>query len=128
MQLPKLLIGFSILGMSIKNLLPVFIGLSGMFLCSCDKHKLLMAEREQVESEINRMQAETKLLDDKFLSLKVDASSARVILDRNNTELAHKNAALEQELSLLGKKCSDGEGVVKSLRPKLESYKSKFAR
>ena len=109
-------------------MLPVFICLSGVFLCSCDKHKLLIAEREQVESEINRMQAETKLLDDKFLSLKVDASSARVILDRNNTELTHKNAALEQELSLLSKKCSDGEGVVKSLQPKLESYKSKFVR
>lgn len=115
--------------MVIKKPLLLSICLSGvLFLCSCDKHKLLMAERFQVESEIKRLLDETKSLDDKFLSLKVNASTARVTMERHNAELVRNNAMLEQELASLSKKCAEGEEMVKTLRPQLDSYKAKFVR
>jgi len=101
---------------------------SVLFLCSCDKHKLLMAERDQVESETKRMLEETKSLDSKFFSLGNEASTASLTLQMNNRDLAYKNTLMEQELATLSKKCSEGEEMVKTLRPRLESYKAKFVR
>lgn len=101
---------------------------SVLFLCSCDKPKLLMAERDQVESEIKRLLDEAKSLDDKVLSSGVDASSIRFTLERHNSELVRNIVLLEQELASLSKKCSEGEEMVNSLRPRLESYKARFVR
>jgi chromosome segregation ATPase len=87
-----------------------------------------MAERVQVESEIKRLLAEAKSLDDKVLSSGVDASSIGFTLERHNSELVRRNVLLEQELASLSKKCSEGEELVKSLRPQLDAYKAKFVR
>lgn len=115
--------------MVIKKPLLLSICLSGvLFLCSCDKHKLLMAERDQVESEIKRLLDEAKALDGKFFSLGIDASTASMKLQMQNRDIAHKNSLLEQELASLSKKCTEGEEMVKSLRPRLESYKANFVR
>lgn len=115
--------------MAIKNPFLLSIFLSGvLFLCSCDKPKLLMAEREKIESEIRRLQLETKALDDKFLALGVNAANANLTLERNNSELMRTNVLLEQELVTLTKQCALGDDVVNTFRPKLESYKSRFSR
>ncbi len=101
---------------------------SVLFLCSCDKPKLLMAEKDQAESEIKRLLDEAKTLDGKFFSLGIDAATASMKLQMQNRDLAHKNTLLEQELATLSKKCTEGEEMVKSLLPRLESYKAKLAR
>lgn len=87
-----------------------------------------MAEKDQVESEIKRLLDEAKTLDGKFFSLGIDAATASMKLQMQNRDIAHKNTLLEQELATLSKKCSEGEEMVKSLLPRLESYKAKLAR
>lgn len=101
---------------------------SMLFLCSCDKPKLLMAEKDHVESEIKRLLDEAKTLDGKFFSLGIDAATASMKFEMQNRDLARRNTLLEQELTTLSKKCTEGEEMIKSLLPRLESYKAKLAR
>jgi len=115
--------------MVIKTPLLFSMGLSSvLFLCSCDKPKLLMAERDQVVADIKRLLEEAKALDGKFFSLGIDASTASMKLQMGNRDIAHKNTLLEQELATLSKKCTQGEEMVKSMLPRLESYKARIVR
>lgn len=107
----------------------LFTGLSCLLLlCSCDKPKLLLAERAQVEATLGKLQDEVKAMDASILSLGADPVTARLNLDRQSSELVKLSAAMEKELADLSRKCTEGEESVERLRARVDSYKASFLR
>ena len=111
-----------------KRLL-IFTGLSTLLLAtSCEKHNLLLKERQQIEADIKRGNDELQALDAKFAALGVDPFAAATTMERQHASWLVRISQQEQELAYLSKKCSDGEEGLKSLRPRIDSYKARFAR
>ncbi len=107
----------------------IITGLAGLLLASsCEKHDLLLKERADVEAAIKQVNDDLLALDNKIFTFGANPESAAINLERLYADRVQKNTQLEQELALLGKKCSDGEDALKKLRPKLDSYKARFVR
>ncbi|MFN0080729.1 MAG: hypothetical protein ACKVY0_30030 [Prosthecobacter sp.] len=111
-----------------KHLL-IITGLAGLLLASsCEKHDLLLKERADVEAAIKQGNDDLQALDAKIFTFGANPESALINLERFHADWMKKNASLEQELAYISKKCSDGEDALKKMRPRLDSYKAKFAR
>jgi len=107
----------------------IYTGLAGMlFVCSCDKHNVLLAERARVEAEIKQCQDEMAAIDAKVLPFGVDLSIAQGRMETQVAAGKARLAGMEQELAALSKKCSEGEAAMKTLRAQLDAYKAKFVR
>jgi predicted RNase H-like nuclease (RuvC/YqgF family) len=111
------------------NQLLIFAHLANLlFLSSCNKQELLLAERTKLEAELKQGHDELRELDSKFASLGQDSVTASITIQRQNAEWLRKNTSLEAELAFISGKCSEGEAALKQLRPRLDSYKAKFVR
>ncbi|MFO1483186.1 MAG: hypothetical protein U1F71_07435 [Verrucomicrobiaceae bacterium] len=95
---------------------------------SCEKHNMLLKERENAEADIRRGNDELHAMDAKFASLGLDPIAAAITLERQHSEWQKHILKQEQDLAALSKKCSDGEEELKALRPRIDSYKTKFVR
>jgi len=67
-------------------------------------------------------------LDAKFYALGTDSAAEVGTIDRRAAEVRKINAQIEAQLAMISSKCSQGEEMLKELRPRLEAYKSKFIR
>jgi DNA repair exonuclease SbcCD ATPase subunit len=76
--------------------------------CSCDKHQILLSERQKIEAEIKSRQEELDSYDAKFMQIKMDPAEAVALLNRQNKELASRNSMIEQEIATLDNNCADG--------------------
>ncbi|MDZ4405198.1 hypothetical protein [Prosthecobacter sp.] len=111
------------------KLILIFTGLAALLLTSsCEKHNTLLNERARIEAEIKQCQETLQALDAKFETLGANAVSAVTVFERQQAEWMQKNTRLEQELAYISNKCSDGEEALKQARPRVDSFKSKFAR
>ncbi len=106
---------------------PILTCLAAIILASsCDKPRVLINERANVEAEIQRANEEMRSVDAKFEALRTAPISYGKTLDRHYEDAVKKNAELEAELAYLSKKCADGEAALSEIRPRLDAYKAKY--
>lgn len=105
----------------------ILTGLAAIILASsCDKPRVLINERANVEAEIQRANEEMRAIDAKFEALRTAPISYGMTLDRHYEESLKKNAALEAEVSYFSEKCANAEAALSEIRPRLETYKAKY--
>ncbi len=87
-----------------------------------------MREIELIRSEQQQVQAAMIDYDTKFHLLGTEFVAAIDTIDQRTAEILAANTQLEAQISLVSGKCSQGEALLKELRPRLDAYKAKFVR
>lgn len=106
-----------------------YTGMAGMlFATSCDKQKLLLIEKSQVEIEIARKNEEIRGIDASLFSFGPDPVSAKITIDRQTTDLMSANQQLEKQLAEITSRCTEGEATIERLKAKVDAYKANHHR
>ena len=106
----------------------IFTVLTGLLMTtSCSKHRELLKEQSLLNMEITQKTEELRSLDTQLASLGLTTTD-RSILQQQNLISEKKNAALEQDVAELTKKCSLGNELLKEARTKLGKLTSPSAR
>lgn len=100
----------------------IFTALAGILLASCDKNEPLSTERAALEAEFLQGNEVMGNLD-------VELAQGTNTIDLNQLEQQHVgwvkyNAAIEQALAGMSKKCNQGDELLKKVQAKLDAYKA----
>lgn len=101
----------------------VFTGLAGILLASsCDKQNALSKQQAELEREFVQSNKEMRDLDAELAqgTHTIDMK----LLEQQHMEWVKYNAAIEQALAGLSKKCTQGEDLLKKVHSKLDAYKA----
>jgi|GEM_PF-3575658 len=103
------------------NHLCIFTALAGIALASsCEKHKPLSKEQAAINAELEQASGELQSLDAQIGAL----GSTHGLPEQQHANWLKVNAALEQTLAGLSKKCSQGDELLKKLHDKLDAFKA----
>jgi hypothetical protein len=101
----------------------IFTALAGILLASsCDKNEPMSQEQARLEAEFNRGNEEMRNLDAELVqgTNTIDLN----LLEQQHVECVKYNAAIEQALAGLSKKCTQGDDLLKKVHSKLDAYKA----
>ncbi|MBL9134162.1 MAG: hypothetical protein JNG86_23310 [Verrucomicrobiaceae bacterium] len=87
-----------------------------------------MLEKQQAETEFQRLTSEHRMYEGKFLSLGPNAHSAALVIERQAAAAEQQAAALSVELNGLNGKVVALEAALNKFKPLVETYKAKNSR
>lgn len=100
----------------------IFTALAGILLAgSCDKHERMSKEQALLEAEFLQGNEELQHLDAELMqgTNTIDLN----VLAQQHMEWVKYNAAIEQAMTGLKKKCTQGDDLLKKVQSKLDAYK-----
>lgn len=101
----------------------IFTALAGILLASsCDKNEPMSKEQARFEAEFNQGNEEMLRLDTELAQGTHTADLS--LLEQQHVESVKYNAAIEQALAGLSKKCTQGDDLLKKVHSKLDAYKA----
>ncbi|MFZ2276888.1 MAG: hypothetical protein WAW39_03775 [Prosthecobacter sp.] len=100
----------------------IFTALAGILLAaSCDKNESMSKQQAGLEAEFLQGNEELRQLDAELVhgTNTIDLN----VLTQQDMEWVKYNAAIEQALAGLKKKCTQGDDLLKKVQSKLDAYK-----
>lgn len=100
----------------------IFTALAGILLASCDKNEPKSKEQAALEAEFIHGNDEMGNLDAELIQ---GTNTINLnLLEQQHVEWVKYNAAIEQALAGLSKKCTQGDDLLKKVQTKLDAYKA----
>ena len=111
-----------------NRFLMLLVMMISLFLPACNRHKQIMAEKDAVEAESQRVWAEYIAYEQKIKSLGTQGTQLTMTLENQATNSERAAAFVEQEVNVLIKWVIALEGAIAIYRPKVDAYKARYTR
>lgn len=101
---------------------------SSLLLVSCDRQKMLLREKERLDTEYKQTVEEIQILEQRMLSLGSQVATASVNMERQAAAAEQKAVGLELEIGGLEGKAQALENATKEFSKRVDAYKAKYLR